>query len=232
MVIRKIVKHLSLMILLAAVGCESVDNQATIAPAASTAIQATPAPTLTVAPLPTRALRDVPATLEPAATRAQPPAASTQIPVASVELTVNIPPPTANRLQPTAYSLAPFTFGTSVEGRELHGYRIGEGPQILMLIGAVHGGFETNTSTLIEQLAAYFRDHPGDLLPDVSLILIPTLNPDGVARGRVLEGRFNANAVDLKRNWGCGWEPVDYFASCRRGETPFSYGDRGAVCSI
>ncbi len=41
----------------------------------------------------------------------------------------------------------------------------------------------------------------------VTLILIPSLNPDGLARGDVASGRFNANGVDLNRNWDCGWVP-------------------------
>jgi hypothetical protein len=231
------VKHLSLMILLAAVGCESVDNQPTIAPAGGAVIPLTAAPTLTVPPLATRALNVVP-TMLPSATSSQLPAASTQPPAASPESTaLRIQPtavgvtPLALSPQPSALSPQPFVFGTSVEGRELRGIRIGDGAQILMLVGAVHGGFETNTSALIEQLAAHFRDNPPDLLPDVSLILIPVLNPDGVARGRVLEGRFNANAVDLNRNWGCGWEPVAYFRDqiIGAGDEPFSEPETAAL---
>jgi hypothetical protein len=45
----------------------------------------------------------------------------------------------------------------------------------------------------------------------VALWIVPALNPDGVARGRVLEGRFNDHGVDLNRNWGCDWEAVAYF---------------------
>lgn len=231
MVIRKMVKHLSLMILLAAAACESVPNAVEVTTSGAQQIEMTAAPTLTVAPLPTRALRDVPATLEPAATSAQPPADSIQTPVISVDPAAYIAPPTAVRAAPTAVSLQPFSFGTSAEGRDLRGYRIGDGARVLMLVGAVHGGFETNTSALIEQLAAHFRDHPAELLPDVSLILIPTLNPDGVSRGRVLEGRFNANAVDLNRNWGCGWEPVAYFRDqvVGAGDATFSEPETAAL---
>jgi hypothetical protein len=236
-VIRKMVKHLLLMILLAAVGCESVDNQPTIAPAGGDVIPVTAAPTLTVAPLATRALNVVPTAL-PSATSTPLAAASPESTALSIQpMTLVITPtvyslePTAESLQPTAYSLQPFIFGTSVEGRELRGIRIGDGARILMLVGAVHGGFETNTSALIEQLATHFGDHPGDLLPDVSLILIPSLNPDGVARGRVLEGRFNANAVDLNRNWDCGWEPVAYFRdqTVGAGDAPFSEPETAAL---
>ena len=248
MVIRKMVKHLWLMILLAAVGCESIDNVSTITPDGAQLIEMTLPPTLTVAPLATRALHELPTafpTVEPSATSTQHPAASLQPSVTSgqqpatgITPTAYRPEPTANSQQPTAISQPPllssFTFGTSVEGRELRGYRVGDGPRILMLVGAVHGGFETNTSALIEQLATHFRDHPADLLPDVSLILIPSLNPDGVSRGRVLEGRFNADGVDLNRNWGCGWEPVAYFRDqvVGAGATPFSEPETAALSAL
>lgn len=252
MVIRKMVKHLWLIILLAVAACESVEDATPVAPSSLPVIEMTAPPTLTVAPLATRAIRDVPATLEPTATSSQQPETSFQSTVISTPLPAasDQPPapavtPTTYRLQPTAYSLeptansqqpiaSPFTFGTSAEGRELRGYRIGSGTRILMLIGAVHGGFETNTSALIEQLAAHFRDHPAELLPEVSLILIPSLNPDGVSRGRVLEGRFNANAVDLNRNWGCGWEPVAYFRDqvVGAGSVPFSEPETAALSAL
>lgn len=247
MVIRKMVKHLWLIILLAAVGCESIDNVSTITPE-SAALQATSAPTLTVAPLATRAIHDVPATIEPSATSTPPTApsdqpsaisrqplvTSTQPTVTEMTPTAYSPEPTANSQQPIANGLVPFTFGTTVEGRELRGVRLGTGSRILMMVGAVHGGFETNTSALIDQLAAHFRDHPADLLPDVSLIFIPSLNPDGVSLGRVLEGRFNANGVDLNRNWGCGWEPVAYFRDqvVGAGAAPFSEPETAALSAL
>ena len=244
MVIRKMVKHLWLMILLAAAACESVENVPSMTPDNAPVIVMTAPATLTVAPLATRAIHTVPTalpTIEPSATSTQQPEISFQPTVISIQptaigitATANSLAPTANSQQPTANSLQPFTFGTSVEGRELRGVRIGDGPRILMLVGAVHGGFETNTSALIEQLAAHFRDHPADLLPDVSLILIPSLNPDGVSRGRVLEGRFNASGVDLNRNWGCGWEPVAYFRDqvVGSGDAPFSEPETAALSSL
>ena len=226
------VKHLWLIILLAAAACESVENVPSMTQDGAPVIEMTAPPTLTVAPLATRAIHDVPTalpTIEPTATSSQQPEISFQPTVISPAVTGVTP--TANSQQPF---LAEFAFGTSVEGRELRGVRIGDGSRILMLVGAVHGGFETNTSALIEQLAAHFDDHPTDLLPDVSLILIPSLNPDGVSRGRVLEGRFNANVVDLNRNWGCGWEPVAYFRDqiVGAGSAPFSEPETATLSAL
>lgn len=106
---------------------------------------------------------------------------------------------------------ASFTFGQSVFGRSLVAHRFGDGEDVLMLVGGIHGGWESNTVALMNELIIYFEANPTALLPSVSLMIIPQLNPDGVARGHTLEGRFNDHRVDLNRNWGCGWEAVAYF---------------------
>lgn len=129
---------------------------------------------------------------------------------------------------------AQFTFGTSVEGRDLIGYRIGTGAKVVLLVGAVHGGFEANSAELVERLMAHFRDTPADVLPDVTLLLVPMLNPDGIARGRVLDGRFNANRVDLNRNWACGWAPTAYFRDqpISPGSMAFSEPETQALAAL
>lgn len=104
-----------------------------------------------------------------------------------------------------------YIFGTSVQGRSLVARVIGEGEVSLMLVGSVHGGWEANTAQLVSELIAYFEATPEDVLPGMRLILIPVLNPDGLVLGRTLEGRFNANGVDLNRNWGCDWQPNAVF---------------------
>lgn len=90
-------------------------------------------------------------------------------------------------------------------------YRLGTGDTLLMLVGGVHGGWEGNTVTLVEELIAHFSANPQDILPGMSLLFVPALNPDGVALGRTVNGRFNSNGVDLNRNWGCDWSPEAVF---------------------
>jgi len=125
-------------------------------------------------------------------------------------------------------------FGLSVEGRDLTAYRLGSGARAVLLVGAVHGGFESNTAQLMEALAAHFRANPSDLPADITLWIVPALNPDGVARGRVLEGRFNANTVDLNRNWPCGWQPVAYFRDMEvsAGGEPLSEPETRALSDL
>ncbi|MCU0463776.1 MAG: M14 family metallopeptidase [Anaerolineae bacterium] len=125
-------------------------------------------------------------------------------------------------------------FGQSVEGRDLTAYRLGDGSRSVMLVGAVHGGFEANTTELMEALAEHFRANPADLPADITLWIIPALNPDGVERGRVLDGRFNANGVDLNRNWPCGWQPVAYFRdqTVSAGAEPLSEPETRALADL
>ena len=88
------------------------------------------------------------------------------------------------------------TLGFSTEGRPITAVRIGDGPRKLVLVGATHGGPEANTYRLVVDLVAHFRAHPEEVPSSVRLYLIPTLNPDGMAR----DWRFNARGVDLNRN--------------------------------
>ena len=98
--------------------------------------------------------------------------------------------------------------GMSAQGREIAAHHFGSGWRTLMLIGGIHGGWEANTVRLMNELIAHFEGSAGDLPADTALIIIPVLNPDGLALGSgVFAGRMNANGVDLNRNWGCDWSP-------------------------
>jgi hypothetical protein len=104
-----------------------------------------------------------------------------------------------------------FILGQSSEGRDILGWRFGTGDKVLMLVGGIHAGFESNTVLLINALINHFEGTPADILPGMSIILIPVLNPDGLSRGRTANGRFNGNGVDLNRNWGCDWSAGAYW---------------------
>lgn len=98
--------------------------------------------------------------------------------------------------------------GMSAQGREITAHRFGSGARTLMLIGGIHGGWEANTVRLMNELIAHFEASASDIPADTALIIIPVLNPDGLAAGvGVFAGRLNANGVDLNRNWGCEWSP-------------------------
>ncbi|MFN3373878.1 MAG: M14 family metallopeptidase, partial [Chloroflexus sp.] len=55
---------------------------------------------------------------------------------------------------------------------------------------------EANTYRLALALIDHFRAHPAEVPPEVRLVIIPLLNPDGMARG----WRFDAAGIDLNRN--------------------------------
>src|SRR5262245_4010540 len=86
--------------------------------------------------------------------------------------------------------------GVLGDGRPITALRVGDGPRKFVLVGDTHGGPEANTYQLVAALAEYFRARPEEVPPPVSLYLIPTINPDGLAIG----SRFNGRSVDLNRN--------------------------------
>jgi predicted deacylase len=109
-----------------------------------------------------------------------------------------------------------FSIGRSVENRELVVQRLGSGPTIVLLIGGLHTGHEDNTRVIVEQLADHFARNPHLIPSSVTLFVLPSVNPDGTARGI----HTNARGVDLNRNW-----PTDNWSTdachpssgCRKG---------------
>lgn len=85
-------------------------------------------------------------------------------------------------------------FGRSVEGRPLEVSRRGGGSTRVLVVGSIHGD-EPAGRKVIAQLS---RD---DRVPGVELMLMRTLNPDGLRRGT----RQNAHGVDLNRNFPRSW---------------------------
>jgi len=116
------------------------------------------------------------------------------------------------------------TIGTSVQGRDITVTSFGDGPTQLLFVGGMHGGYEWNSSLLAYDMIEQLTEQP-DMIPDnVTVNIIPTLNPDGTyltlgtegsfeytdvpnPAKRNASGRFNANGVDLNRNFDCKWAP-------------------------
>lgn len=129
------------------------------------------------------------------------------------------------------------TIGTSVEGRSIEAYRFGTGSTSLLFVGGIHGGYEWNSVLLAYDAIDYFNDTPTAIPENISLYIIPALNPDGLVsvigkEGRFSltdvpknnaaqtgQGRFNKNGVDLNRNFDCKWQPTSTWRS-----TPVSAG--------
>jgi len=141
---------------------------------------------------------------------------------------------------PTSPPAAPFIntnadvlIGLSIQGREINVRRFGTGSRVLLLVGGMHGGYEANTIDLMDALIAHFAATPTDVLPGMSIHIVRAANPDGLATGRTFDGRFNANGVDLNRNWGCDWsaDAVWRTTPVSAGAHPFSEPETSALAA-
>jgi len=141
------------------------------------------------------------------------------------------------------------TIGATVEGRTIAAYTYadGETDTHLLLVGGIHGGYEWNTVTLAYRFMDYLEEQPNLLPENIKVTIIPVLNPDGLhtvvgssgrfSRSSVPEfdqtkpGRFNANGVDLNRNFDCKWQPESTWQgrSVDAGTRPFSEPEADAL---
>lgn len=127
---------------------------------------------------------------------------------------IEVPVPTATSTQEV--------IGTSVEGRPLEAYAYGNGEDSLVFVGGIHGGYEWNSILLAYELMDYLAENPSAVPANMTVTVIPDANPDGtfkitgkvgrfaladVTPGDQSAGRFNANGVDLNRNFDCKWQP-------------------------
>ncbi len=89
-----------------------------------------------------------------------------------------------------------FSIGTSVQGRAIIASQFGTAGKTILFVGAMHGS-ETNSKTLLEKWINELDASPDRIPTNVSLVIVPSTNPDGVASG----SRLNANGVNLNRNF-------------------------------
>ncbi|WP_374456187.1 M14 family zinc carboxypeptidase [Nocardioides sp.] len=112
------------------------------------------------------------------------------------------------------------TIGHSVRGRPIRAWRLGEpGKRPMVLISTMHGN-EPHTRRILETL----RD--GRAIRGVDLWVIPTYNPDGLAR----HSRRNARGVDLNRNFPFKWADLD--GNYESGPRPASEPETRAVMAF
>ncbi len=108
-------------------------------------------------------------------------------------------------------------FGYSVQNKPIEGYEIGNGQDVILLIGAIHGN-EVGTAELLNQLVAEIKLNPKIIPNNKKIIIIPVTNPDGFT----ISQKFNANGVNLNLNFDTpGWKnygPQGTYA----GTKPFS----------
>jgi murein peptide amidase A len=92
-------------------------------------------------------------------------------------------------------SILTYAAGTSIQGREIECSILGNGHEVIMFIAAIHGNEPAGTP-LLEKLGQYLKENT-KLLKDRTVIIVPTVNPDGLAS----YSRSNANGIDLNRNF-------------------------------
>ncbi|MCK5286034.1 MAG: hypothetical protein KAJ58_02295 [Candidatus Pacebacteria bacterium] len=113
--------------------------------------------------------------------------------------------------------------GKSVEGRDITAYHYGEGDTEILFIGGTHGGYGWATSLLAYETIDSLKLDSSIDPAKIKVTVIPSLNPDGLNKivgtserfeladapeksVDTTEGRFNANEVDLNRNFDCNWK--------------------------
>lgn len=114
-------------------------------------------------------------------------------------------PLAGRQAQPEALTERAEEFGRSVQGRPLRVYVLEnqtppDARDITLIYAAVHGN-ESSTPGVVERLRAHLKRHP-EIVRGRRVLLLPTLNPDGLARGT----RRNAHNVDINRNYPGTWK--------------------------
>lgn len=141
--------------------------------------------------------------------------------------------------------------GMSVEGRPIEAYTYGNGEKHLLFVGGIHGGYEWNSVLLAYTFKDYLDAHPEIIPKDLTIEIVPSANPDGLFKvvnkeGRftvadvstnkeiLASGRFNANKVDLNRNFDCKWKPKSTWQSkaVSAGSKAFSEPEAQALQSF
>jgi hypothetical protein len=148
-------------------------------------------------------------------------------------------------LQPQQLTGLERVIGRSVEDRPISVEIIGDGPLDVIIVGGIHGGYEANSIALARRFTQYYREDRSRLPERFTLHIIDNMNPDGlhiITGGVPLEefdfrsvdtrpGRFNANGVDLNRNWDGNWQPQSTWRNTivDTGTGPFSEPETRAV---
>lgn len=90
--------------------------------------------------------------------------------------------------------------GRSVEGRSIHHLWFGKGDFHVLLWSQMHGNEPTATTALFDVIEYVSRHRSGEtvrrMLDDLTVHIVPMLNPDGAARWQ----RANAQGIDVNRD--------------------------------
>jgi murein tripeptide amidase MpaA len=120
--------------------------------------------------------------------------------------------------------------GTSVGGNDIIAHHFGTGANEILFVGGTHGSDAPSTAAVATQLVDYLTENPTTVPNDVSVTVIPNLNPDGAEKSGVA-GRFNTNNVDINRNFDCEWSTTGIWRDqeVSGGSRPFSEPEAQAL---
>ena len=138
------------------------------------------------------------------------------------------PAPAAASLKGPAKFVAPqyLNLGKTVKGRDITATVYGSGAKRVLVFGGIHGD-EPHTTVLARALAV--RLNPETLPPDLTVVIVPDVNPDGL----MASTRVNANGVDINRNFPSKTWRSDYTEQKRYpGAQPSSEPETRAVLSL
>jgi len=156
-------------------------------------------------------------------------------------------PQTEQAAEPESPKPVHKVIGVSTEGRNIESYTYGTGDTKLLFVGGIHGGYEYNSVLLAYKFIDYLNANPGIIPDGLTVTVIPSANPDGLyevvgKEGRFSiadvsadttegQGRFNANDVDLNRNFDCKWKPESMWRgnTVSAGSEAFSEPEAAAI---
>lgn len=88
------------------------------------------------------------------------------------------------------------SIGQSAQGRSILSYIFGAGPTTYLFTGAIHGN-EISSKYTMDNFVADLEANPSKVPAGARVVIVPAVNPDGVARAM----RNNARNVNLNRNF-------------------------------
>lgn len=138
--------------------------------------------------------------------------------------------------------------GTSAGGRDIVAHSFGDGERTVLFVGGVHGGYAFNTTLLAYELIDYLAADSARVPENLTVTVIPALNPDGLVRAGAgnsrftaaaitnnnetrTRSRFNDNNVDINRNFDCEWQREAQWQNqtVNAGNAPFSEPEAAAI---
>lgn len=90
------------------------------------------------------------------------------------------------------------SIGTTHRGRDILAARVGTGPKVIIVTGAIHGNERTGVEAQLSLLHRLSTGSPATeaILEEVTLVSIPMLNPDGLELNRRVNDIAWADTVD------------------------------------